>query len=137
MTEACKIFDQFLFSCIASKREELVKNCNKNEIDAESDETHHVDLLTALIREEKKNKDSKSNGDKFLRDAAFNLFVAGRDTITSALTWLFYLVATHPLVESKILEEIKRNFGHKEKPWILSIDEVKNLFIFMVLYVRH
>ncbi|WJX70191.1 hypothetical protein P8452_54325 [Trifolium repens] len=89
MTEACKIFDQFLFSCIASKREELVKNCNKNDIDAESDETHHVDLLTALIREEKKNKDSKSNGDKFLRDAAFNLFVAGRDTITSALTWLF------------------------------------------------
>jgi cytochrome P450 len=127
MTEACKIFDQFLFSCIASKREELVKNCNKNEIGAESDDTHHVDLLTALIREEKKNKDSESNGNKFLRDAAFNLFVAGRDTITSALTWLFYLVATHPLVESKILEEIKENFGHKEKPWILSIDEVKKL----------
>jgi cytochrome P450 len=127
MTEACKIFDQFLFSCIASKREELVKNCNKNEIGAESDDTHHVDLLTALIREEKKNKDSESNGNKFLRDAAFNLFVAGRDTITSALTWLFYLVATHPLVESKILEEIKENFGHKEKPWILSIDEVRKL----------
>jgi cytochrome P450 len=79
MTEACKIFDQFLFSCIASKREELVKNCNKNEIGAESDDTHHVDLLTALIREEKKNKDSESNGNKFLRDAAFNLFVAGRE----------------------------------------------------------
>ncbi|CAJ2665286.1 unnamed protein product [Trifolium pratense] len=127
MTEACKIFDQFLFSCIASKREELVKNINKNEINAESDENHHVDLLTALIREEKKNKDSESSGDKFLRDAAFNLFVAGRDTLTSALSWLFYLVATHPLVESKILEEIKENFGHKEKPWILSIDEVKKL----------
>ncbi|PNX62082.1 cytochrome p450 86b1-like protein, partial [Trifolium pratense] len=127
MTKACKIFDHFLFSCIASKREELTKHCKNNEINAESDETHHVDLLTALIREEQKNKDSESSDDKFLRDAVFNLFVAGRDTITSALTWLFYLVATHPLVEAKILEEIKENFGHKEKPWMLSVDEVKKL----------
>ncbi|KAK2414792.1 alkane hydroxylase MAH1 [Trifolium repens] len=127
MTEACKIFDQFLFSCIASKREELMKNCKNNEIDTESDETRHVDLLTALIREEQKNMDSESSGDKFLRDAVFNLFVAGRDTITSALTWLFYLIATHPLVEAKILEEIKENSGHKKKPWILSVDEVKKL----------
>ncbi|RHN49692.1 putative cytochrome P450 [Medicago truncatula] len=104
MTEACKVFDKFLFSCIASKREELKQNCNKNEINVESDDAHHVDLLTTLIREEK-NKDSESESiiDKFLRDAAFNLFVAGRDTITSALTWLFYLVATHPLVEAKIV----------------------------------
>jgi len=91
-----------------------------------------------LIREEKNNgSESETIGDKFLRDVAFNLFVAGRDTTTSAPTWLFYLVATHPLVEAKILEEIKENFGHKEKPWVLSVDEVKNLFIFMVLYVRH
>jgi len=128
MTKACKVFDQFLFSCIASKREELKKNCNKNEINAESDDAHHVDLLTALIREENnKGGESESIGDNFLRDAAFNLFVAGRDTITSALTWLFYLVATHPLVEAKILDEIKKKFGHKEKPWILSVDEVKKL----------
>jgi len=40
-------------------------------------------------------------------------------------------------VEAKILEEIKENFGHKEKPWILSVDDVKSLFIFVVLYVRH
>ncbi|XP_058773092.1 alkane hydroxylase MAH1-like [Vicia villosa] len=124
MTKACKIFDKFLYDCIASKREELKKKCNKN---AESEKNQHVDLLTALIREEEgETKDSKS-GDKFLRDSAFNLFVAGRDTLTSALTWLFYLVATHPLVEMNILKEIKENFGHKEKPWVLSVDETKKL----------
>ncbi|XP_004489209.1 alkane hydroxylase MAH1-like [Cicer arietinum] len=123
MTDACKVFDHFLYDCIASKREELTKNSNKNQ-NIETDESH-VDLLTYLITEEEKK--GESNDDKFLRDAAFNLFVAGRDTITSSLTWLFYLVATHPLVEAKILEEIKEKFGHKEKPWILNVDEVKNL----------
>ncbi|CAI8594559.1 unnamed protein product [Vicia faba] len=119
MTEACKIFDKFLYDCIASKREELLKNCNKNE------KNHHVDLLTAMIGEE--NSKGSENANKFLRDSAFNLFVAGRDTLTSALTWLFYLIATHPLVETNILKEIKENFGHKEKPWILSVDETKKL----------
>ena len=128
MTEACKVFDKFLFSCIASKRKELKQNCNKNEINVESDDAHHVDLLTALIREEKdKDSEGDSIGDKFLRDSVFNIVVAGRDTITSALTWLFYLIAKHPLVEAMILEEIKENFGHKEKPWVLSVDEVKKL----------
>ncbi|CAL5186284.1 unnamed protein product [Lathyrus oleraceus] len=133
MVEACKIFDKFLFSCIASKREEVRKNFNTNEINVinveTNDEACHIDFLTMMIIEEEKTKGSESefSGDKFLRDVVFNLFVAGRDTITSALTWFFYLIATHPLVEAKILEEIKENFGHKEKPWVLSVDEVKKL----------
>ncbi|XP_061357527.1 alkane hydroxylase MAH1-like [Gastrolobium bilobum] len=117
VTEACKTFDEFLYACIASKQEELSKY-NKNET-AES----HVDLLTALMREEK----GQLHDDKFLRDAAFNLFVAGRDTIASALTWFFWLVATHPLVEAKILEEIKENFGDNIKQGVLGVDEVKKL----------
>lgn len=85
------------------------------------------DLLTTLMNEEKGSQ-VVEHDDKFLRDAAFNLFVAGRDTITSALTWLFYLVATHPSVETKILEEIKEHFGtiniDQKK---LGADEVKKL----------
>ena len=104
MTEACKTLDQFIHACIASKREKLSKY-NENEMG----EAHHVDLLTALMRE------GKAHDDKFLRDAVFNLFVAGRDTITSALTWFFWLVATNPSVEAKILEEMKEKLGTKEK----------------------
>ncbi|KAJ1388320.1 Cytochrome P450 [Sesbania bispinosa] len=121
MTEACKVFDQFLYACIASKREELSKY-SRNQMGAETQD----DLLTALMRSEEKGQ---VHDDKFLRDAAFNLFVAGRDTITSALTWFFWLVATNPLVESKILEEIKENFGAKEKKYglLLGMEEVKKL----------
>ncbi|MED6211296.1 hypothetical protein PIB30_072396 [Stylosanthes scabra] len=73
MRKACKVFDQFLYSFIATKRQELSK-CNKS-----SD-----DLLSDLMMEEENNK--RVHDDKFLKDAIFNLFVAGRDTITSALT---------------------------------------------------
>jgi len=121
MREACKTLDEFIYACIASKRENLSKY---EENDTE--ETFHVDLLTTLMREGKGK--GQAHEDVFLRDAAFNLFVAGRDTITSALTWFFWLVATNPLVEAKILEEINEKFGSKEKPiGVLSVEEVKKL----------
>ncbi|XP_057760800.1 alkane hydroxylase MAH1-like [Arachis stenosperma] len=118
MTKACKVFDQFLYSCIATKRQEL-HECNKSSGD---------DLLGAMMMMgEEKGK--MVHDDKFLRDAAFNLFVAGRDTITSALTWFFWLVATHPLVEAKILEEIEKVFGADvgKKREILGMEDVKKL----------
>ncbi|KAL2335748.1 hypothetical protein Fmac_016961 [Flemingia macrophylla] len=119
MTQACKTLDQFIHACIASKREDLSKY--KENEKAEADD--HVDLLTSLMREE-------THEDKFLRDAVFNLFVAGRDTITSALTWFFWLVATNPLVEAKILEEMKDKFGNmneKSSLGVLNVEEVKKL----------
>ncbi|XLR65884.1 hypothetical protein S83_016556 [Arachis hypogaea] len=112
MSEACKVFDQFIYSCIASKREEISKYNKSSQIDEAQ-----VDLLSALMmmREQEQEKGQSQtllvNDDKFLRDSTFNIFVAGRDTITSALTWFFWLVATNPLVEAKILDEIKENFG--------------------------
>ncbi|KAG2383843.1 Alkane hydroxylase [Vigna angularis] len=69
------------------------------------------DLLTALITEER----GRVHDDKFLRDAAFNLFAAGRETITSVLTWFFWLIAKHPIVEAKIIEEIRDNLKTDEK----------------------
>ncbi|KAJ1418370.1 Cytochrome P450 [Sesbania bispinosa] len=82
-----------------------------------------VDLLTSLMREQ------VHDDDKFLRDVAFNLFVAGRDTIASALTWFFWLVATNPLVEAKILEEMKDNnlVGNNNKKGVLCMEEMENL----------
>jgi cytochrome P450 len=118
MTKASKEFDEFIYANIESKREELRKGIKNDQMG---------DLLTIFMKKEKESQ-VVVHDDKFLRDAAFNLFVAGRDTITSALTWLFYLVATHPLVETKILEEIKENFGsinNIEKK--LGIDDLKKL----------
>ncbi|GAU45814.1 hypothetical protein TSUD_115020 [Trifolium subterraneum] len=117
MTKASKEFDEFIYANIESKREELRKGIKNDEMG---------DLLTTFMKKEKESQ-VVVHDDKFLRDAAFNLFVAGRDTITSALTWLFYLVATHPLVETKILEEIKENFGSINIEKKIGVDDVKNL----------
>ncbi|XP_014489858.1 alkane hydroxylase MAH1-like [Vigna radiata var. radiata] len=117
MTEACKSFDEFIHALIASKFEKLSKY-NENKTGEAC-----ADLLTTVMREGKEQHDAG-----FLRDAVFNLFVAGRDTLTSALTWFFWLVATNPLVEAKILEEMNEKIGRNENTAsILTIEEVKKL----------
>jgi len=45
--------------------------------------------------------------DKYLRDNALTLLLAGNGTISSSLCWFFRLVSTHPIVEAKIIQEIK------------------------------
>ncbi|KAF2308458.1 hypothetical protein GH714_009780 [Hevea brasiliensis] len=70
---------------------------------------------------------TKSN--KFLRDTAFNLLAAGRDSVAAGLAWFFWLVATHPFVEKKILDEMEANLreGTGGKWKIFSIEEVSKL----------
>ncbi|OAY46525.1 alkane hydroxylase MAH1 [Manihot esculenta] len=127
--QAWKIFDEFLEQCLTRKREQLSQNC-RDQIEGEG-----FDLLTYFLAEDddfeataaKIGIQTKSN--KFLRDMAFNLFLAGRDTIGASLIWLFWLVGTHPSVEKKILEEIKENLGEKtnEKRRVFSTEEVRKL----------
>ncbi|XP_057440255.1 alkane hydroxylase MAH1-like [Lotus japonicus] len=96
---AQKNLDQFLHQCIAySKRED-----QQSEGVVEETDFH---LLKSLIKE------GSGNGkvsDKFLRDTAINLLAAGNGTLAAGLSWLFWLVSTHPIVEGKIIQEIKDN----------------------------
>ncbi|KEH22136.1 putative cytochrome P450 [Medicago truncatula] len=96
-----KFIDEMLYSEIKSKRE--MRGEQK------------VDLLDIIINEVGDGENKID--DKFLRDTSINLLAAGRDTISSGLTWFFWLVATHPLIEAKILEEIKENLPSREHSW--------------------
>ncbi|KAF7840291.1 alkane hydroxylase MAH1-like [Senna tora] len=121
LATASKFFDEFLYERIKLKREELSK-FNKN-INIETDA--QTDLLATLIKEEEGNEQVD---DKFLRDTTFSLLAAGRETITVALTCLCWLVATHPSVEAKILQEIKEQIVEKGlNPSTLGVKDVKNL----------
>ncbi|XP_020571395.1 cytochrome P450 94B1-like [Phalaenopsis equestris] len=51
----------------------------------------------------------------WIRDMVISLLMAGKDTTSSALTWFFWLLSTHPKVEEKILNELKL--------WIKSEEE--------------
>ncbi|EYU27553.1 hypothetical protein MIMGU_mgv1a006542mg [Erythranthe guttata] len=60
----------------------------------------------------------------FLRDTTLSLMFAGRDTTSTCLTWLFWLIATNPSTEMKILEEIEAEF----KKWrSFNVEESRRL----------
>ncbi|KAF5733998.1 hypothetical protein HS088_TW16G00439 [Tripterygium wilfordii] len=120
---AWKTFDDFVYQCIARKREERkekIKNDNS-------------DLLTAYMDAEFKDGDevlsAMIKSDKFLRDMVFNLLAAGRDTLSIGLSWFIWLIANNPSVETKILEEIKANLADTEDAnrYLFSVNEVNKL----------
>ncbi|KAG8651629.1 hypothetical protein MANES_06G006400v8 [Manihot esculenta] len=125
LKKAWKNFDDFLEQRITRKREQLSQSC-RDQIEGEG-----FNLLTYFLTEynyfveDAAGSVIQTKSNKFLRDMAFNLMVAGRDTMGAALVWFFWLVGTHPLIEKKILEEIKSNLGEKidEKWRVFSIEE--------------
>ncbi|MCL7047007.1 hypothetical protein MKW94_009461 [Papaver nudicaule] len=76
--------------------------------------------------------------DTFLRDEMLNFLIAGRDTISSGLSWFFWLVSKTPAVETKILEELIFLSSSKDRedetgssirnwPWIFGAEDLKGL----------
>ncbi|KAF2308451.1 hypothetical protein GH714_009721 [Hevea brasiliensis] len=128
--KALDIFDDFAEQCITRKRQQLGQSSRNQE------ELGDFDLLTYFLVRDDNSKDHQRGEDaictksnKFLRDTAFNLLAAGRDTVAAGLAWFFWLVATHPFVEKKILEEMEANLreGTGGKWKIFSIEEVSKL----------
>jgi len=106
--QAWKVLDEFIYKCIAQKRQEIEhKLSNKNKEDQEED-FEGDDLLTLYMMNQDKNIsiDLNSGSSKFFRDTILNFFIAGRDTTSSTLSWLFYLLSQNPQVESKIRQEL-------------------------------
>ncbi|CAI0454995.1 unnamed protein product [Linum tenue] len=89
ISHSTKVLDEFIYNAIRIKKQEMQKE----------EQGQQLDMLTQL------------STDKFLRDIAFTLISAGRDTLSSTLSLLLWLVATHPDVERKILGEIERVIG--------------------------
>ncbi|KAH0857741.1 hypothetical protein HID58_086002, partial [Brassica napus] len=70
-----------------------------------------MDALTYYINvDTTKYKLLKPSNDTFIRDVAFSLLLAGRDTTSSVLTWFFWLLSKHPHVLTKIRQEINTKF---------------------------
>lgn len=44
--------------------------------------------------------------DEVIRDMVISFIMAGRDTTSAAMTWLFWLLCIHPNIENQLIEEI-------------------------------
>ncbi|EPS60696.1 hypothetical protein M569_14105, partial [Genlisea aurea] len=66
---------------------------------------------------------------EMLRDSALSFLTAGKDTISAALTWFFWLVAMNPDVEYKIRREIRERFAAGE--WSFAAVEEVRRFVYL------
>lgn len=72
----------------------------------------HDDLLDMLL--ETKYEDGSGMTDQQLLDEAIILLVAGHETSAVAMSWAWYLIATHPEIEMKLLQSVEESIGNND-----------------------
>ncbi len=79
------------------------------------------DLLSMLVFA----KDDAGGGmtDQQLRDESMTLFFAGHETTAHALTWMWFLLARHPAVQTRLKEELRGVLGDRS----LTVADLPNL----------
>lgn len=97
-----------------------------------SQDEEKFDLLT-LFSNLKSDNGSALFSDEELSDIILNFLLAGRDTTAQALSWTFYLLAKHPEVKVKLLEEIKNVMKTKDK---LLYDDIKDMVFAKAVFLE-
>ena len=72
------------------------------------------DLLSLLLDmrgEKKHSSESRCMTDRQVRDEIITIFAVGHETVTTALTWTWYLLATHPEIQSRFRAELDAVLG--------------------------
>ncbi len=64
------------------------------------------DLLSMLLLAQDVEGDGGKMDNEQVRDEAMTLFLAGHETTANALSWTWYLLAQHPVVEAKLHQEL-------------------------------
>ena len=71
-----------------------------------------ADLLGTLLQV--RDADGHPMSDAQLRDEVMTLFLAGHETTAIALSWTCYLLAQHPEIEARLVEELRSVLGNRE-----------------------
>ncbi|KAF8082614.1 hypothetical protein N665_0818s0029 [Sinapis alba] len=101
MRRGIAVFDQFLEKVISAKREEIkIRGTHDSEGEAMDVLTYYMAIDTT------KYKHLKPCNDKFIRDTILGVWMAAKDTTSSALIWFFWLLSKNPEAMTKIRQEI-------------------------------
>lgn len=65
------------------------------------------DLLSLLLRARDTETDGRGMSDQQVHDELLTIFIAGHETSAQVLTWLWYILATHPEVEQQLHAELE------------------------------
>ena len=85
-----------------------------------------------MLRAQKTSPDAKDITDRQIRDEIITLFMAGHETVASALGWTWYLLSEHPDVERKMHEEMNSVLGENGRRPVVE-DVPKLVYTKMVL----
>ncbi|CAI5480258.1 unnamed protein product [Closterium sp. Yama58-4] len=108
---AVKEIDSFAEDVIRKRRIELTSEKKLQASDGTI--TDHSDILSRMMLLEK-DDGGQLYSERFLRDVCTNFILAGRDTSSVLMTWLFWLLTWHPTVEEKILAEVQSIVAARE-----------------------
>ncbi|GLJ25652.1 hypothetical protein SUGI_0491400 [Cryptomeria japonica] len=106
LRRAIRAVDDFAMNLIRSRSKEIA------EIQLKGSDSPRNDLLSRLMaatnefETETVEDEDKYKSDAFLRDMIVNFMLAGRDSPSTSLTWFFWVLSSHPQVESAIRHEI-------------------------------
>lgn len=88
------------------------------------------DLLSMLLRSRDDEADHSGMTDEQIRDEILTIFLAGYETVATALTWTWYLLAQNPEAEARLHAEIDRVLGGRA-PTVEDLPQLK--YVEMVL----
>lgn len=71
---------------------------------------------------------------EWLRDVVLNFIIAGRDTTACTLSWMFFILATHPEIQKKVQAEIDAKFKPGAIPTMQSVSASELPYLNGVLY---
>ncbi len=81
------------------------------------------DLLQRLINMYEAADEGISN--KGLFHQIFTFMLAGHETTSLTLTWILYLLAKHPEIQSRARKEVKEVLGNSDDVTLEDLDKLK------------
>lgn len=79
-------------------------------------------VVEFLASESRKN--GRAYGDKMLRDQLMTLFFAGHETSATSLSWIHYLLSTHPDCRERLRQEVASVVGSESRPGSRHLDRL-------------
>lgn len=71
------------------------------------------DLLSAVLSAVDEEGDGNGMTDEQALDELLTIYIAGHHTTSVALSWILYLLAKHPEIEKRLLEEVRQVVGQR------------------------
>jgi len=100
-----RVYQQFVSSVsdLDTESERIIEKCR-----ADPALSTRKDLLALFLQAAKREGSTVCQSTQYLRDVVLNFVIAGRDTTACTLSWMFYILSTHPDIQRRILEEVDR-----------------------------